>query len=108
MVICMMYVSKKNVFFFKATLVLEPSTTFSELQGKIELELNVKADSQKIRYGFPPKELTAPIEGQESEPVPLQNGDRVTVEVVSSKGETCGQIVVWRGRVDYSIRLKFA
>ncbi|XP_071795965.1 deubiquitinating protein VCPIP1-like [Asterias amurensis] len=69
----------------QATLILEPSTTFSELQGKIEMELNVKADSQKIRYGFPPKELTAPIEGQESEPVPLQNGDRVTVEVVSSK-----------------------
>ena len=32
------------------------------------------------RYGFPPRELLPPGEGQEEEPVPLQHGDRVMVE----------------------------
>ncbi|XP_022099478.1 deubiquitinating protein VCIP135-like isoform X2 [Acanthaster planci] len=68
----------------QATLVLDPSTTFAQLQAKIEAEFHIEAADQKIRYGFPPKELTVPAEGdQEDQPVPLQNGDRVTVEVIS-------------------------
>ncbi|XP_006006858.1 deubiquitinating protein VCPIP1 [Latimeria chalumnae] len=66
----------------QATLILKTSTTFSEFQESIAKEFNVPSHLQCIRYGFPPKELLPPKEGMENDPVPLQHGDRVTVEVL--------------------------
>lgn len=37
---------------------------------------------QKIRYGFPPHVLHPPEEGKEQEPIPVQHGERVIVEVL--------------------------
>ena len=34
------------------------------------------------RYGFPPRELHPPDEGHDEDPVPLQHGDRVMVEIL--------------------------
>ncbi|KAG8570715.1 hypothetical protein GDO81_011384 [Engystomops pustulosus] len=69
----------------QAMLTLKFSTTFSELQEGIAKELDIPPFLQCIRYGFPPKELLPPKDGMENEPVPLQHGDRVTVEILKAK-----------------------
>ncbi|KAK1172751.1 hypothetical protein AOXY_G5409 [Acipenser oxyrinchus oxyrinchus] len=66
----------------QAMLTIQTGTTFSQLQNSIAKEFSVPPDLQCIRYGFPPKELSPPIEGMENEPVPLQHGDRVTLEIL--------------------------
>ncbi|MBN3309692.1 VCIP1 protein, partial [Amia calva] len=71
----------------QAMLTLQAETTFSELQKSIAKEFAVPPAQQCIRYDFPPKELSPPKEGQENEPVPLQHGDRVTLEVVRDPKE---------------------
>ncbi|XP_053322977.1 deubiquitinating protein VCPIP1 isoform X2 [Spea bombifrons] len=69
----------------QAMLTLKSTTTFTELQEGIAKELDIPPYLQCIRYGFPPKELLPPMDGMENEPVPLQHGDRVTVEILKSK-----------------------
>uniref|UniRef100_A0A8C5PTD0 Deubiquitinating protein VCPIP1 n=1 Tax=Leptobrachium leishanense TaxID=445787 RepID=A0A8C5PTD0_9ANUR len=69
----------------QAMLTLKFSTTFLELQEGIAKEFDIPHHLQCIRYGFPPKELLPPKDGAENEPVPLQHGDRVTVEVLKAK-----------------------
>ncbi|XP_067110054.1 deubiquitinating protein VCPIP1 isoform X2 [Osmerus mordax] len=66
----------------QAMLTLQAQTTFSELQKSIAKEFAVPPAQQCIRYGFPPKELCPPKDGEENEPVALQHGDRVTVEIL--------------------------
>ncbi|KAL4635198.1 deubiquitinating protein VCIP135 [Arapaima gigas] len=74
----------------QAMLTLQAETTFSELQGSIAKEFSIPPAQQCIRYGFPPKELLPPKEGQEKEPLPLQHGDRVTVDVLRDPREKAG------------------
>ncbi|KAM9307851.1 deubiquitinating protein VCPIP1 [Gastrophryne carolinensis] len=71
----------------QAMLTLKYSTTFTELQEGIAKELDIPPYLQCIRYGFPPRELLPPKDGMENEPVPLQHGDRVTVEILKAKDE---------------------
>ncbi|KAM9323520.1 deubiquitinating protein VCPIP1 isoform 2-T2 [Pholidichthys leucotaenia] len=66
----------------QAMLTLQAHTTFSELQRSIANQFAVPPLQQCIRYGFPPKELAPPKDGEENEPVALQHGDRVTVEIL--------------------------
>lgn len=66
----------------QAMLTLQPQTTFSELQRSVANQFGVPAARQCIRYGFPPKELAPPRDGEENEPLVLQHGDRVTVEIL--------------------------
>lgn len=66
----------------QATLALPAHSTFSDLQSSICERLGVPPPRQSIRYGFPPKELLPPKDGEENEPVALQHGDRVTVEIL--------------------------
>lgn len=61
-------------------MTLKLDTTFSQLQESIERELGIPASQQKIRHGFPPRELHPPESGKENDPVPLQHGDKVMVE----------------------------
>lgn len=68
----------------QAMLTLHAETTFSELQMSITNEFAVPPAQQCIRFGFPPKELFPPREGEENEPVALQHGDRVTVEILKA------------------------
>ncbi|XP_068093561.1 deubiquitinating protein VCPIP1 [Hyperolius riggenbachi] len=76
----------------QAMLTLKSSTTFSELQEGIAKELDIPPYLQSIRYGFPPKELLLPKDGMENEPVPLQHGDRVTVEILKAKEKSVQHI----------------
>ncbi|XP_039610533.1 deubiquitinating protein VCPIP1 [Polypterus senegalus] len=71
----------------QAMLTLQTETTFYELQRSIAKEFSVLPDMLCIRFGFPPKELLPPAEGMENEPVPLQHGDRVTVEILKDSRE---------------------
>ena len=66
----------------QAMLTLQAQTTFSELQKSIANQFGVPPPQQCIRYGFPPKELVPPKDGEENEPVALQHGDRVSVEIL--------------------------
>lgn len=52
--------------------------TFHDLQRMIERELDIPASEQKLRWGFPPKELLAPEDP--GAPLPLSHGERVSVE----------------------------
>ncbi|XP_055007424.1 deubiquitinating protein VCPIP1 isoform X2 [Boleophthalmus pectinirostris] len=70
----------------QAMLTLQANTTFTELQKSIAKEFNVPPSQQCIRHGFPPKELLPPKDGEENEPVALQHGDRVSVEILVRKG----------------------
>ncbi|XP_038622455.1 deubiquitinating protein VCPIP1 [Tachyglossus aculeatus] len=69
----------------QATLTLESSTTFFQLRESIAREFDIPPALQCIRHGFPPKELTAPGGGAENEPVPLQHGDKITIEILKGK-----------------------
>uniref|UniRef100_A0A4W3GDQ5 Deubiquitinating protein VCPIP1 n=2 Tax=Callorhinchus milii TaxID=7868 RepID=A0A4W3GDQ5_CALMI len=71
----------------QATLILQASVKFSELQESIAKEFNLPLHLQCIRYGFPPKELHPPKEGRENEALPLQHGDRVSVEILKDNKE---------------------
>ena len=68
-------------------LSLEKETTYAGLQEILAKELSVESPRQRIKYGFPPKELKPPAEGKEEEPLPLQHGDRITVEVLADPTE---------------------
>ncbi|KAG8133660.1 hypothetical protein E2320_011437 [Naja naja] len=69
-------------------LTLKSTTTFLELQESIAREFNILPHLQCIRFGFPPKELLPPKEGQENEPVPLLHGDRITIEILKGKEDS--------------------
>ncbi|KAK7825073.1 hypothetical protein U0070_014830 [Myodes glareolus] len=71
----------------QSMVTLKSSTTFFELQESIAREFNIPPYLQCIRYGFPPKELLPPQAGMEKEPVPLQHGDRITIEILKGKAE---------------------
>ncbi|XP_065255412.1 deubiquitinating protein VCPIP1 [Emys orbicularis] len=71
----------------QSMLTLKSTTTFMELQESIAREFNIPPYLQCIRYGFPPKELLPPKEGMENEPVPLQHGDKITIEIFKGKEE---------------------
>nr|XP_006131535.1 deubiquitinating protein VCIP135 [Pelodiscus sinensis] len=71
----------------QSMLTLKSTTTFVELQESIAREFNIPPYLQCIRYGFPPKELLPPKEGLENEPVPLQHGDKITIEIFKGKVE---------------------
>lgn len=72
----------------QAMLTLKSTTTYLELQESIAREFNILPHLQCIRFGFPPKELLPPKEGQENEPVPLLHGDRITVEILKGKEDS--------------------
>jgi hypothetical protein len=61
---------------------LDMALTYHSLQEKIKSELNIPPDRQKIRHGFPPRELAPPSEGKEYEPLLLQHGDKLSVEIL--------------------------
>ncbi|XP_006824972.1 deubiquitinating protein VCPIP1-like [Saccoglossus kowalevskii] len=61
---------------------LDVAITYQQLQDKIETELNVPKERQKIKYGFPPRELKPADVGKDGDTVPLQHGDKVMVEIL--------------------------
>ncbi|XP_041365436.1 deubiquitinating protein VCPIP1-like isoform X2 [Gigantopelta aegis] len=63
-------------------LSLKEDVTFSELQQKILELVGIALDEQKLRIGFPPRELK-PAEYENDEKVILRHGDKITVETVA-------------------------
>ena len=68
-------------------LTLVSEVTFSELQKLIYQAVDVPADRQKIRMGFPPKILEPPGEGEEDTVIPLQHGDKIALEILPDPNE---------------------
>ena len=66
---------------------MEKTTTYAQLQAMLAAELGVPAERQRIRYGFPPRELCAPEAERQEEDVPLQHGDRIVLEVPAPTGK---------------------
>ena len=68
-------------------LSLEPDITYSGLQTELRKQLEIPSDNIRIKYGFPPRELKPPSEGCSDTPLGVQNGDKVTVEIVATTSE---------------------
>ena len=61
---------------------LTSAVTFTELQDIVQEKFQIAPDRQKLRYGFPPKELSQP-EGEEvNNPLPLHHGDKIMIEIL--------------------------
>ena len=76
-------------FIFQLMLTLPPRPSFSVLMDKLTTELMVSAERLRVKCGFPPKLLepntaTAGEEGGkgEEEVLPIQHGDRLSVEIL--------------------------
>ncbi|KAL2096808.1 hypothetical protein ACEWY4_006015 [Coilia grayii] len=70
----------------QATLTLRASTNHAEFRRAVAEAFGVPAERQRIRVGFPPRLLPCPKEAanqeEDRQPVPLQHGDRVSVEIL--------------------------
>ncbi|XP_035490011.1 deubiquitinating protein VCPIP1 [Scophthalmus maximus] len=88
----------------QAMLTLPAHTTFSELRGSIAKQFGVPPAQQCIRYGFPPKELVPPKGGEEKEPVALQHGDRVTVEILRGPEDKSPSASIPRASSSHSVK----
>lgn len=72
-------------------LELPADVTYSALQDIINKAVSVPPERQKIRLGFPPRELKAPAIEDEGSKVPLQHGDKLTLDIVpEAKSATPG------------------
>uniref|UniRef100_UPI00358E74BB deubiquitinating protein VCPIP1 isoform X2 n=1 Tax=Myxine glutinosa TaxID=7769 RepID=UPI00358E74BB len=71
----------------QSTLTLAPDTTFAQFRDSIENALGIPPELQRLRHGFPPQELLPPAQNDEGQPLPLEHGERIIVEVL---GGTAG------------------
>ena len=58
--------------------------SYAQLKNSISEEFGIASERQKIRHGFPPKELCPP-DGDVDDVVPLQHGDKLSVEILAEK-----------------------
>ncbi|XP_063075896.1 deubiquitinating protein VCPIP1 [Engraulis encrasicolus] len=72
----------------QATLTLPERTNQAQLKAAVAEHFGVEPERQRIRVGFPPKLL--PQEAGPDAPVPLQHGERVSVEVLPAEEEMNG------------------
>ncbi|XP_060086335.1 deubiquitinating protein VCPIP1-like [Ylistrum balloti] len=63
-------------------LTLDKDLTFNDLQQMIHSAVDVPPKRQKIRVGFPPKELKPPPESESDRLINLQHGDKIALEVL--------------------------
>ena len=57
------------------------STTYSELKDKIAMELGIDPTQQRIKHGFPPKQMSI----ADDDVLSLIHGDRIIVEIIKEK-----------------------
>ncbi|GBM38732.1 Deubiquitinating protein VCIP135 [Araneus ventricosus] len=63
----------------EANLILsENGISYTQLQEWIKDKFSIPIPNQRIKIGFPPKELEAPVNS--TQPLPLKHGDRLVVE----------------------------
>ncbi|XP_062611900.1 deubiquitinating protein VCPIP1-like [Saccostrea cucullata] len=63
-------------------LTVEGQVNFKTLQDMIYKAVKVPPERQKIRIGFPPKELKRPSDSDINEPIPLAHGDKISLEIL--------------------------
>ena len=63
-------------------MTLEANITYASLQAQLDKEFSVPAARQRIKHGFPPRELQAPSSELAEEPLPINHGDRITLEIL--------------------------
>lgn len=81
-------------------LTLVKDVTYKELQKLIYQAVDVPADKQKIRVGFPPKLLEPPADGKQEEIVHLNHGDKIALEVLPNfdaahEGMDCTHVIIY-------------
>ena len=64
-------------------LTLPGEVTFDRLRTLISEQTTVPPERQKLRTGFPPKELKQPENNDEI--VPLNHGDKISVEIIPDR-----------------------
>uniref|UniRef100_A0A2C9M7I9 ubiquitinyl hydrolase 1 n=1 Tax=Biomphalaria glabrata TaxID=6526 RepID=A0A2C9M7I9_BIOGL len=64
------------------TLDLPSECTFTELQSLISSSLGVTPTNQRIRHGFPPRELKPPPGSGSDFKVPIQPGDKIMLDII--------------------------
>ncbi|XP_069134071.1 deubiquitinating protein VCPIP1-like [Argopecten irradians] len=72
-------------------LTLTEDLTFDGLQQRIQSSVNVPPSRQKIRIGFPPKELKPPAEADSDKLLNIQHGDKISVEVLPDPSSVGGR-----------------
>ena len=68
-------------------MIIDESTTLADLQNKIEIEFGIPVESQRLRYGFPPTELTI-RDCVSGGPLPIRGGEKVTVDSLTATTST--------------------
>lgn len=67
---------------FQVMLSVEGQVNFDTLQNMIYKAVKVPPERQRIRIGFPPKELKKPSDSDINEPIPLSHGDKISLEII--------------------------
>ena len=73
----------------KATIILNPGSTFDDLQEAIVAEFGIPKNQQKLAYSFPRQELKPPEVSNEA--LPLRHRDKVFVEELPKSTEHVDQ-----------------
>ena len=73
---------------FQETVTLTEEVTFSQLQQLVFNAIQIPPQNQKLRLGFPPKVLSAPAPGDTDAVVPLNHGDKISVESTASETQS--------------------
>lgn len=76
---------------------LVKDVTYTELQKLIYQVVQVPADRQRIRVGFPPKLLDPAASGEEDPVVHLQHGDKIALEILPDTSKPAGASVAYEG-----------
>lgn len=63
-------------------LTVEGQVNYVALQNMIYRAVKIPPERQKIRIGFPPKELKRPSDADINEPIPLAHGDKISLEII--------------------------
>ncbi|XP_059161948.1 deubiquitinating protein VCPIP1-like isoform X2 [Physella acuta] len=70
------------------TLDIPSECSFTELQKLIGIAVDVPPTNQRIRHGFPPRELKPPARAEEDYKVPIQSGDKVMLDIIHPPAES--------------------
>lgn len=74
-----------------ATVTLTEDMTYSQLQQVVLDAVHIPAEHQKLRLGFPPKVLPPPQAGEEEKTVPINHGDKISVENTAVEAQAPAQ-----------------
>lgn len=71
-------------------LTLSATVTYAALTQQLSSELDAPVDRMTIKHGFPPKMLQPPAAGASDDALPIQHGDKITVDISSETNQQPG------------------